>query len=183
MGWYFTLTANCAILPEFIPFIENKYLQKFESCKEYVEKKDELDTLSKSYKDLIEIWTKLGIGHYFREYKLTGNLFEFEISKKVTTHGVDLWEDYVKFLKDILVPITSVIYECQIESDDYGDRVQHYSDTELRNVPFCLNEKIKSIEHVYNDDGTEIFETRVVYKRSIPKVQLLDLNRSYGFKH
>jgi hypothetical protein len=180
MGWHFIVSASCQILPEFIPFIENEYLLNFQSYKDIIHKK-EYDTLSKSYRDFIEIWTKLAIENGFTEYTLTGNLFEFELSKKVTSHSGDLWSDYVKFLKDILVPMSSVITECQIESDDNGDRVQYYSDNELRNIPFHLQDKIKSIEHIYNEDNTEIIETKVVYKRSIPNVQRLDLDRSYGF--
>jgi hypothetical protein len=35
------------------------------------------------------------------------------------------------------------------------------------------------MKYKYNEDETEIIETRVVYKRSIKKIQFLDLERSY----
>jgi hypothetical protein len=58
----------------------------------------------------------------------------------------------------------------------------YYSDSELRNIHFRLEDKIKHVEHIYNKDRTEIIESRVVYKHSIRKTQLLDLNRAYGIR-
>jgi hypothetical protein len=218
MGWHYILTFKCTILPEFIPFIANNYLDtlydedrdfhyKVQPYRHYdsddersIEEKERIaliekereeqreqrekdyELLPKSYKDLIDIWTSLDIGNHFYEYSLNSSEFNCEISKKVNSHSGDLHEDYLTFLNDIIVPITSEIMECQIHSDDYGDLTWYYSDSELRNVRFCLEDKIKNIEHTYNEDKTEILETRVIYKHSIKKKQFLDLNRSYGLK-
>ena len=142
----------------------------------------EYNLLSKSYRDLIDIWTNLDIGLHFYEYELKGSDFFCKISKKVNWHSGDLKDDYLTFLKDIIVPISSEITDCNIESDDYGDMKWDYTDSQLRNIRFNLEDKIKSIEHIYNEDKSEIYETRVIYKHSIKKINFIDLNREYGFR-
>lgn len=218
MGWHYILTFKCIVLPEFIPFIEKRYLdtlynndrdfhyestpykrydsdderskEEKERIKEiYLEKElkleqreKEYELLSKSYKDLIDIWTDLDIGKHFYEYDLKDSTFSCKISKKVNWHSGDLKDDYLTFLKDIIVHISSEIIECEIESDDYGDMTWDYTDSQLRNVRFNLEDKIKNIEHTYSEDMSEIFETKIVYKHSIKKKYFVDLDRSYGFK-
>ena len=156
-------------------------LIKKETEEQTEQREKEYNLLSKSYKDLIDIWTNLDIGLHFYEYKLKGSEFYCQISKKVNWHSGDLKDDYLLFLKDIIVPISSEIIECNIESDDYGDMKWDYTDSQLRNIRFNLQDKIKSIEHIYNEDKSEIYETRVIYKHSIKKINFIDLNREYGF--
>ena len=214
MGWHYILTFTCKILPEYIPFIQNRYLQNlYDTDRDYhyrctpsysyyeVEEAEKLreedrlrrqkaeeerektyELLPKNFKDLIDIWVKLDIGVHFYEYTLKDDEFTCEISKKVIWHNGDLKDDYLEFLKDIIVPISNEITYCEIESDDYGDMKWYYSDSQLRNVRFNLQDKIRGVQHIYNDDKTEIYETRVYYKHSIKKSQLLDLNREYGLK-
>lgn len=175
-----------------------------EEEEEQKERERVYEGLSKFYKDLIDIWTHLKIGSHFYKYELKDNKldleqssrpnepglksqidFECEISKKVNWHNGpsgNLREDYETFLKDIIVPLTSRIDWCEIESDDYGDMRWYYTDTELRGIPFSLENKIKSIQHIYNEDKTEIIGSHVIYKHSIPKHQFRDLDRSYGIR-
>lgn len=135
--------------------------------------------LTKPYKDLVDIWNTLEIGHHFQDYTLEGGIWKIRICKKVIWHNGDLREDYESFLRDILVPITSEISYCEIESDDFGDVRYYYTDSELRNISFNLRDQIKIVEHTYNEDHTEILESRIVYKRSIKTLQFLDLERAY----
>lgn len=153
---------------------------KKEKDEEFEKKEQQYESLPKFYKDLIDIWRRLDIGHHFYEYELRDGIFYCEISKKVNRHEGDLRADYESFLKDIIVPISSEITDCEIESDDYGDMRWYYSDSQLRNIHFRLEDKIKRIEHVYSEDGNEIYETKVIYKHSIKRTQFLDLNRAYG---
>ena len=81
------------------------------------------------------------------------------------------------FLKDVIVPTTAVIYSCEIESDDYGDMKWVYTDLELRGGSLHLQEIVRSVEHVWIEGA--IAETRVVYKRGIPKHQRQDLDRLF----
>jgi hypothetical protein len=208
MGWHYILHVTCKVLPEYHDFIDKKYLWLFSDVddgykptEEYSDDSNE-DTSSKSsvntyeleqqaerktayanftkaYRDLVDIWTSLELGHHFQEYEFENGIFSFVICKKVTWHNGDLKKDYEAFLRDILVPITSEITSCEIESDDFGDYRQQYTDTELRNTSFNLRDLIKTIQHTYNEDQTEILETRVVYKRSIKRLQFEDLNREY----
>jgi hypothetical protein len=142
----------------------------------------EYEELPKKYKDLVDIWRDLDIDGSFYDYTFDKDSSEFscEISKKVTEHVGDLRTAYEEFLRDIIVPITSRITSCAIQSDDHGDMRWVYTDTQLRNVRFSLQDKIKCIEHVFSEDGNEILETRVIYKRSIDVIQRIDLDREYG---
>lgn len=134
-------------------------------------------TLNKFYRDLIDIWCGLCINNFYK-YELKENgIFVCEIRKKVNRHHGDLWQDYLTFVKDIIVPISSEITECVISSDDFGDRTQEYTDLELRGGRLELNKLIKHIEHKW--EGGDIIETRIVYKRSIKKAQEIDLNRCF----
>jgi hypothetical protein len=142
--------------------------------------KKEYDGLPKSYRDVIDIWWSLGIGENFYEYIIKDNgIFTCKITKKVTNHDGDLPKAYETFLRDIIVPITSEIYECFIACDLFGDSKTVYTDMQLRGIPFRLCEKIKYVEHTYSEDGSQIIESRVVYKHSIKKTQEIDLNRAY----
>jgi hypothetical protein len=206
MGWHYILHVSCKLLPEYRDFIEQEYLQTFREREDYdapyynsdsdsgssetsdsqyssekaFETRRTLYTnASKFYRDLIDIWKTLDIASRFQEYSLQGYEFKCEISKLLRDHNGDLREDYVKFVKDILVPITSEITYCEIESDDCGDYRYYYTDTELRNISFNLRDKIKSVHHIYNEGCTEILESRVIYKHSIQKRQFTDLDRAY----
>ena len=141
------------------------------------------NTSSKTIRDFIDIWRNLKLGWSFYKYTLSDDgVFECELSRKVTDHpggSYSLAKDLLSFIKDIIVMITSEITECYIESDDFGDAVWHYTDRELRNIPFNYKDKIKSIQHVYSEDGSEIYETRVVYKHTIKNIEFIDLDRCY----
>jgi hypothetical protein len=158
----------------------NKEISAWEQEKadEWAAAEKEYETLSKNYRDLIDIWRNLKIGVHFYEYDFSGGIFSCQISKKVNWHEGYLREDYEAFLKDIIVPISSEITNCTIESDDYGDCVWEYTDLELRNITFRLQDKIKNVVHTYDSDGN-ISETRVIYKMSIKAAHIIDLDRCY----
>ncbi len=175
MGWYFFLNVTCKIRPEFKEFVEKKYFETFA-------KTNDNETLPKRYKDVLDIWTGLELSNWMSQTKQTDDIYQYHIEKKVIRHKQgyhDLLTDMETFLKDIIVPMTSEIYTCSIKSDDCGYDTWTYTDAELRNIPFRLVDKVKSVEHVYNEDRTEIIETRVIYKHGVPKIQFVDLERAY----
>jgi hypothetical protein len=193
MGWHYILQFKCKVLPEFREFVEKQYLCKFSevivdewdrktSKSEREELEREFEALPKSTQDVLNAWNCLNIGRRFYEYEFVDNVFSAQISKRVRDHSSSsaLQEDYLTFMKDVIVPISSEITWCTIESDDVWLFTQHYTDSELRNIGFNLKDKIKCIEHTYNEDGSEIYETRVVYKHSIKKLQFMDLQRAYS---
>jgi hypothetical protein len=140
-----------------------------------------LDTVPKTFRDYLQFWISLEIGSFFYEFDVKENELYLKMSKKVNTHrgnSFTLQTDYEAFLHHIVVPTTTCIHECRIESDDYGDHVWHYSDSQLRCRPFQAKELIGEVEHVW-DQGS-IVETRITYKKPIPPHQKLDLNRFYG---
>lgn len=183
MGNYDKLAVKCKVLPEFSEFIRKEYLRtlvvRWGDDHEAVQK--EYDGLSKSYRDLIDIWRDLGIEDSFHEYKFDDNgVFSCKISKKFNRYDGDLRKAYETFIKDIIVPISSEIWDCYTVSEIFGNSKTVYTDLELRGGYFRLDEKIKYVEHTYSEDGSEILESRVVYKRSIKKSQEMDLNRAYN---
>ncbi len=150
-----------------------------EDVEEQQKNLDDFLKMPKLYRDLIETWIDLNINDHFHEYELKpDNIFTCRIEKKVIRHDGDLWEDLLAFVKDILVPISGEIISCEISSDDFGDRRQTYTDLELRGGRLDLRSIIKSVKHIHDSDGN-ISETRVIYKRSIPEQQRLDLDRCY----
>lgn len=182
MGWYLFLNVKCTILPEFVPFIEKGYLRINGDMWQEEDKQAEYESLPKSYRDIIDIWKELSLWCSIMTYVIKDELIcEFNMEKKVTTYIGNLEEAYFTFLEDIIVPISSEIHKCSIY-DDSSDITRVYTDSRLRGRLFSLGDNVKTIEHTYNEDMTEIIETRVVYKHSIKKIQFVDLNRSYGFR-
>jgi hypothetical protein len=179
----YILHVTCKVNKEFIEFLERDYFRTF-SFENFRWLDDEhsqlLENMPKRFQDLINIWLGLDICNRFQEYSFINDEFNCSICKKVTSHDGDLMNDYMSFLKDIIVPLSDKITYCKIESDDYGDHVSYYSDSELRGIYFRLCDKVKKVIHTYNEDNTEIIESRVIYKHSIKDHQLIDLNRVYG---
>lgn len=195
MGWHYILTFKCKLLPEYIDFIKQDLLSQFggkffsaesdfEDPEEDYEKPSELlntyRSLPKRYRNLIKLWDSIGIDSYCGGYTLEEDQLTFQMSKKVSAHHGDLQADYVQFMKDIIVPISSEITECSVESDDYGCHTWYYTDSQLRDINFVLKDKILTTYHKYSADGSEITETRVIYKHPIKSIQFRDLNAAYG---
>ena len=185
MDWHCTLTFKCRLLPEFIDFIQNEYLETLFDANylEESEKKEAMDKeyncLPATYKVLIDIWRELNIGINFYAYNLKDNEFFCQISKKIICHKGDLHDDYEKFMKEIIVFISSEILFCRIQTDDFGNIIWDYSDDELRNRPLRLRDKVKIIKHIYSEDNNAIIETRIVYKQLIKKEKESELNRIF----
>lgn len=178
MGWYYTLDVTCKILPEHVDFISKKYIYNFTIDSDEEDDVPPISSLKKIYREILSLWGPLDL-NYFHEHELgPDNTFTCQISKKVINHRGDLWEDLLTFVKEILVPLSSEITFCRIMSDDFGDRTQLYTDLELRNGHLNLQQLIKYLKHTYDEDG-DIVETRIIYKRSIKKLQALDLDRAY----
>lgn len=196
MGWHFILEVNCVLRPEFVDFFKKDYIEMFAEYEDIYTKEpipckctdsalcfcqnvSAYTQLSKAYRDLVDIWISLGIGRYISLYWVKeDSRLRLEITKKVTRHRGDLWEDLLAFVKDILVPATTEITGCKLSSDDYGDTTREYTDLELRGGRLDLTSLVRCVEHVW-EEGT-IAETRVRYKRSIPANQQHDLERLYG---
>ncbi len=203
MGWHYILRFRCKIKPQYIEFVRGEYLRglcderddpsylpKYGEARQYAleaaeageaERAATYEGLSRDWRGLIDCWKATRIGAHFYEYDLADDgVFTCEISKKVIWHHGDLREAYLDFLHDVVVRISSVILECEIESDDFGDMRWYYTDNELRHRPFRLQDIVKAVEHTYSEDGKDILETRVVYKHAVPAHQHRDLARVYG---
>ncbi len=163
MGWYQYLDLTCVVHPDYVEFY----------------KKDCLCTYNgenpKSYRDLVDIWTSLDIGNFFKKYDISGSTLVLSLGKKVTRHEGSLWEDYKAFLDDIIVPTTTEIISCKLWDDEYECYESVYTDMELRGQHLHLPQLVKSFHHTWIDG--RIAETHIVYKRGIPAIQQIDLER------
>ncbi len=168
MGYHIFCQVRCQILPEFLPFIRGKYLRS------------EVDgtNVPPAYRHFIQIWKRLDFGNAVNNHDLTADgVFTCHIEKKPYNHRGDLWRDYEEFLKHIIVPISSEILFCKISEDDMTMREEIYTDNQLRNIQFRLQDLVEEVEHIYEDDM--IVGTRVMYKRAFKRSKALDLTRMY----
>lgn len=155
------LNIQCHILEDYLQFIQKEYLKK--------QREDELSFIPKSYRALVKLWQDFELSssdNIFYKYILDeNNVFECEISKNVNDYEGDLWEDYLDFIRDIIVPISDEILYCKITSD-YDDHEVEYTDLELRNQPLYLKNIVNHVEHIYDEDN-QIVETRVILAKDI----------------
>jgi hypothetical protein len=127
MGYHIILNATCELLPEYIDFIKNQYI-----LKDSEDEEDEFP-MDPIYIPFLKIWNSLEIGNYFYEYKLEDQRFSFRIEKKPHRHSGNLEDDYIKFMENIIVPISTIVRYCSIEHDDYDLRSTSYTDAKQRN--------------------------------------------------
>lgn len=132
MGYSIFLRCVVRLKPEYIQFIHHEYLLNYEV------NPDEI--IPEIYREVYSKWIELSIAseecNAFYNYTLEKDVFCFTLGKKVTRHHGNLEEDYKRFLKKILVPITSKIHICEIEHDDWGNQLVRYTDSEIRSASF-----------------------------------------------
>jgi hypothetical protein len=111
--------------------------------------------IPKSIEHLQDLYRDLDIGHSFYEYGFVKdkrnsnykfnkkikdtndtNEFDIKIEIKPYNHEGNLSYDYERFVREILVPLTTKIIYCEIEHDDYNIDSTYYIDDELRDVKY-----------------------------------------------
>jgi len=133
MGYHICLNAKCRVLPEYKHFIE-KYKYRFYDETGKITESEDVSKEEEFFLELLDIWDALGIGHSFYEFNVNENdILSIHIEKKPYHHEGSLTEDYLRFMRDIIVPITSEILKCTISHDDFNIPSEMYSDAELRN--------------------------------------------------
>ena len=96
--------------------------------------------MTPAYFDLCDIWLRLGFDKYtFDAFKVEGDIFSCRLEKKPHLHPRNLEQDYLIFVKEVIVPISSVITECKISHDDYDFLDVSYTDEELRSDLFVFS--------------------------------------------
>ncbi len=167
MGYHIICQVKCQVLPEYLPFIREKYMQN-----------EPTTNVPSAYRPLLHVWKRLDIGPSFYDYNLTvDGVFTCHIEKKPYNHRGDLWSDYEEFLRHIIVPITSEIISCRINEDDMAEREKVYTDSQLRNIQFHLQDLVEEVEHMYEEDM--IVGTYVTYKRPFKRSKELDITRMF----
>ncbi len=158
MTWTYTLKFTCKILPEFIELFDKEYSTFSEKCSSY------------------NIWN----GYYTSEFNINESIFHCTITNPIEEHPYTLCDNYISFVKDIIVQYSSTIYFCHIESNDSSYDTRYYTDSELRDIVFSLHDNIGSIQHIYDDNG-DITRTIVNYNKPIKRISEIDLDKCYGF--
>ena len=138
MGYYIILHCTAIIKPEYLDCIKREYFD----YKEYGRwDEDDFEGFPTHWIGFYRIWQELCIYHSFYQFKLEGDQFTFEISKKFNryvckkTHD-DLTSAYRIMMRDIIAPISSEILRCEIEHDDYGIGSYYYTDEEVRDFSY-----------------------------------------------
>lgn len=123
MGYHIILEVKCKVKPHYVNFIE-RVLRNGENILGEV---CEYQTL----------WQSLNLDHFYLfelESTTTSNYgdFHFRIEKKPHHHSGDLIQDYMTFMKHIIVPVTEVIHTCEVSHDDFSFVEYAWTDRELR---------------------------------------------------
>ncbi len=124
MGYHIILRATIRINPDYNFLFQNGH--------DFFEDDFDSETLPTPFRELIEIWQSTGIGLNFYEWEFHNDIFKFEIQKKPYRHTGDLEEDYRKFMKKFILPISRRIESCEIEHDDYGCGHYYYTEEDVR---------------------------------------------------
>ena len=96
MGWHYILTFTCKVLPEFIPFIENEYMQKqYED--DYKDENNFLKGLyyryGPDYLDINEVQEKINTWKDERDQEKEKQTNEYNLLPKKYKDLIDIWQE------------------------------------------------------------------------------------------
>lgn len=94
------------------------------------------DNIRNDIKKYNEIWTSLDIKSIYEFDLIEDNILRIRLEKKPYKHDGNLEYDYIYFVQNIIVPITTYIIECDIRHDDFDIKSTYYTDEELRNIKY-----------------------------------------------
>ena len=155
MGYHIILTLEASIKEKYIDFINCRFDH------------DEIrEKNNAEYMTLYDEWTKIGLGTHFNEYEIDSeNNFKLKMTIKPYDHSGNLEEDYILFVKNVIVPISDVITHCETEHDDYGRGWTHYSDDELREIRYIKAIKLPEIQYTKRlpSEKPEVIDKIAIY--------------------
>lgn len=142
MGYHIILHLTATIKPEYIDFLNRDFFFD-DHPTYYVNDSDDEDDVIRykegfppHYRELADRWIELGIGHGFYEFTVNDDCFEMTLSKKPYRHMGNLESAYRRFIKEIIVPISTHVSRCIIEHDDYDIPSTYYTDSQIRSHYF-----------------------------------------------
>jgi hypothetical protein len=126
MGYHIILKLKAVIKSNYKDFIDCEFHN------------DEIFKLNNpEYLELWDIWDSLFRDTGFYEYNLDDDFnFKLRMEIKPYNHSGYLPDDYIAFVKKIIIPISTQITECIISHDDYNIGPTYYTDAELREFRF-----------------------------------------------
>ena len=139
MGYNIILHCTAVIKPEYIDCIKRENFEYKDGYDHgYDSEEEEFEGLPEQWIEFYKIWRELCLKYSFYQFKLEGDRFTFEISKKVIRYVCrstrdDLSCAYRIMMRNIIAPISSEILRCEIEHDDHGIGSYYYTDAEVRN--------------------------------------------------
>lgn len=146
MGYHIFLKVSATIKEQYIPFIEDRNhfdLDPYEwdeDDQEYIPNLGLPEELSEEDEKWFadHVLPRCGSikdgswGFYEYLWDPTPRLWSFTLGARARA-VTD--EEYLEWLKEVVVPLSDQILEAQIKHDDFGDRVTTYTDDELRGRP------------------------------------------------
>ena len=137
MGYHILLHCTAIIKPEFVDHIKLDYFWNGINDDE-----DSDHNIPEVIREYYSIWRKLHIhsdgSPGFYTCKMEGDRFIFEMYKQTYFYRfkksyITLDDDYKRFMRHFIAPISSEILRCDIEYDDFRDYTDTYTDEEVRN--------------------------------------------------
>jgi len=135
MGYHIILEVDCLLKPEYQDNIELFYDVVMQNGSIYDEDLEKFpDNIRNDIKNYNDIWVSLDIDNVYDFGLIENNIFRIRLEKKPHRHDGNLEYDYIHFVQNIIVPITTYIIECDVSHDDCDIKTSFYSDEELRNI-------------------------------------------------
>jgi hypothetical protein len=125
MGYHIILRARIILKEKYIHFLSQYPFHGLDS-------EFDKDTATEEERGFVDLWEWLGIGPLFYNYNVQNGFLEFEIQKKPHYHRGYLEDDYKRFMKKIIFPVSEKIVMCEIEHDDVFDRCDSYTEEEVK---------------------------------------------------
>ena len=141
MGQHILLHCTAIIKPEFVDHIKRDYFWYGLGRDDYDYDEDPDHKIPDAMREYYSIWRRLDIHSDgcpgFRECKMEGDRFIFEMYKQTYFYRfkksyITLDDDYKRFMRHFIAPISSEILRCDIEYDDFRDYTDSYTDEEVR---------------------------------------------------
>lgn len=137
MGYHILLRCTTTIKPEFVDHIKLDYFWYG------LGRDDDEDRIPDVIREYYSIWQKLHIHHDgnpgFYQFEMKGDQFTFEMCHRPyfypSCHSstyITLEDDYKRFMLYFIAPLSSEITYCAVEHDDIFDRIDTYTDEEVR---------------------------------------------------
>jgi hypothetical protein len=141
MCYYIILEVECILKEEYIKYF-NLLKQYFFNLKENNEEDEYIikiyNNIPENLKVYCDIWKSLKIWHHFNCCNIKDNILKIKISKKESIQK-NIENDYNTFIKDIILPISTLIINCKISYVGVNIKSTIFTDEQLRKAKYIIS--------------------------------------------